>query len=245
MKHLRLFLLILSCLILTKPVFAGEMVQLNEKVQAYLAMPEGSPEEKTPAVILVHEWWGLNDQVKGLANEFAANGFTAFAVDLYRGKETADAGEAHELMRGLPDDRAVEDLKAGVSYLSGLSQVDPKRIGVIGWCMGGGYALKLATEDPRIKAVVVYYGKVITNHEKLKAINGPVLGIFGEEDRGISADSVKDFEFHLNQLGKQAEIHIYPKAGHAFANPDNPNYREDDAKDAWEKTLNFLKANLS
>jgi carboxymethylenebutenolidase len=111
--------------------------------------------------------------------------------------------------------------------------------------MGGGFALKLGVEDPRVAAVVMYYGKLITEEKTLDQLKAPLAGFFGEEDRGIPADSVKEFEAKLQKLHKRAQINIYPKAGHAFANPENPGYTAEAAQDAWNKTLIFLKANLA
>ena len=223
--------------------FAGD-VEISKDIKGYLALPQ-TGEAAAPGMILIHEWWGLNDQTKEMADKFAANGFAALAVDLYRGSATKDPSEAHELMRGLPDDRVYDDLKLALTYFQNVKTVDPKKIGVIGWCMGGGYSLELGVRDERIKAVVMYYGKIITDDERLKNFNAPLLGIFGSLDRGITAASVEDFKVRLGNLGKRAEIYLYPEAGHAFANPLNAGYRRDDAEDAWRKTMIFLKANLA
>ncbi|MSR78175.1 MAG: dienelactone hydrolase family protein [Candidatus Omnitrophica bacterium] len=241
-KHGILFLLILICL--PGRVKAGE-IQISKDVKGYLSLPQaGSEKSSAPGIILIHEWWGLNDQTKEMADKFAVNGFAALAVDLYRGSAAKDPAEAHELMRGLPDDRAYSDLKDALTYFQGVKTVDSKRIGIIGWCMGGGYALEFGVRDDRIKAVVMYYGKIITDDKRLENFNAPLLGIFGGQDRGITAASVEDFKFRLEQLHKRAEIYSYPEAGHAFANPVNPGYRKADADDAWHKTVIFLKANL-
>lgn len=235
---------VFSIIIFSSAVFAEE-VQITKDIKGYLAVPKPGLEKTVPGMILIHEWWGLNDQTKEDANKFAANGIAALAVDLYRGTATRDPSEAHELMRGVPEDRAYEDLKTAITYLQSVPSVDPKRIGVIGWCMGGGYALELGVREPRIKAVVMYYGKVITDDSRLQNFNAPLLGIFGALDRGISAASVEDFKVRLEHLKKRAEIYLYPEAGHAFANPLNAGYRRDDAEDAWNKTLIFLKGNLA
>ncbi len=241
-KSILVFFLIFS-LILPVPARAGEEVKFGQGANGYLVMPQGGG--KVPAVILVPEWWGLNDQMRGEAQKFADNGYAALVVDLYRGKATTDAAEAHELMRGLPDDQAVTDLKEAVTHLSGQPDIDHENIGVIGFCMGGGYALKLAIADPRIAALAIYYGKLVTDETELSKIKAPVLGIFGAEDRGISKESVLEFKQKLEKLGKRAEILLYIDAGHAFANPENPAYNETAAKAAWEKTLTFFKGNLA
>ncbi len=209
-----------------------------EEVQGYLARPAGAG--PFPALVVIHEWWGLNKQIKGVADEFAREGYVALAVDLYRGRVTTEPMEAHELMRGVPEDRAVRDLKAAVTYLRGRSDVHGDRIGSIGWCMGGGYSLTLAINQPDLAACVVYYGRVATDKTLLGQIGAPVLGIFGEEDRGIPPSIVGAFEREMKGLGKEVQIRIYRGAGHAFANPERPSYRKAAADDAWERTVAFL-----
>ncbi len=250
-----LFFIFFSLLTAFTPSAAaeGQTIRLKNGASGWLVLPEESAEgpkksgeiKHYPALILIHEWWGLNDSIKGLAEEFAANGYAAFAVDLYRGQAADEPMKAHELMRGLPDDRALQDLETAAAYLRVHPQVDGAKIGVIGWCMGGGFALKLAIAESQIKAAVVYYGKLVTDKEQLAKLNAPLLGIFGADDGGISADSVNEFEFRLLQLGKRADIRIYPHAGHAFANPENKDgYRPEAAEDAWRRTLAFFRANL-
>ncbi|MFQ5990395.1 MAG: dienelactone hydrolase family protein [Candidatus Methylomirabilales bacterium] len=210
----------------------------TEKVKGYLARPAGAG--PFPALVVIHEWWGLNEQIRGLADTLAGEGYVALAVDLYRGRVTKDPMEAHELMRGVPEDRAIRDLKAAVAYLRGRSDVRGERIGSIGWCMGGGYSLTLAINQPDLAACVVYYGRLATDKGLLNQIGAPVLGLFGEQDRGIPPVAVRAFDRAMKSLGKQTEIHIYPGAGHAFANPTRPSYREAAAADAWKRTLAFF-----
>jgi carboxymethylenebutenolidase len=233
----------------TQTLFAAEpqtsMVSFKseaEKVSAFLAEPEGSG--PFPAMIVIHEWWGLNERVKKVAKEFAGKGYVALAIDLYRGKVTSDPMEAHELFRGLPQDRALRDLKAAVDYLQDRANVKKDKIGSIGWCMGGGYSLLLAVNSPELAASVIYYGRLITDQEMLKKISAPIIGFFGEDDRGIPADSVKAFEQTAKDLGKKVKVHIYPQAGHAFALSGSPAYRETAANDAWQRTWEFLAAQL-
>ena len=232
-------------LALSSPLYAGKMVATSEYTSAYLALPERDEGQPVPVILLIHEWWGLNDQIKGMTDQFAEKGFAAIAVDLYRGQVTADPAEAHEIMRGLPDHRAMGDLQAALTYLGEHRRIDSEKIGVIGWCMGGGWALRLALEDARVRAVNMYYGRLVTDKAELAKLKIPLLGIFGERDRGISAESVKEFEIRLHQMGKRAEIHLYPEAGHAFANPKSPQYVAEAAQDAWQKTLLFFIANLA
>jgi carboxymethylenebutenolidase len=215
----------------------------DETVAGVLYTPAGKG--PFPALIVIHEWWGLNDWVKEQASKFADQGYVALAVDLYRGKIADTPDLAHELMRGVPEDRAARDLRAAFDYLAAQPRVKKDRIGSIGWCMGGGYSLNVALTEPTLAATVINYGHLATDNAELKKINAPILGSFGGQDRGIPPDDVKKFQQALTQLGKKADIKIYPDAGHAFENPNNKQgYRADDAADAWKRTLDFLAGTL-
>ena len=216
----------------------------DETVGGILFQPQGAP-GKHPGLIVIHEWWGLNDWIKQQSQQFADQGYVALAVDLYRGKVAADAEMAHELMRGLPQDRGVRDLVAAANWLAKQPDVDPNRIGAIGWCMGGGYAAQLAVNDPNLKAVVINYGSLPTDKSALERIHAKVLGNFGGLDRGITPDDVHAFEAAMQSLGKPVDAKIYPDAGHAFENPSNAEgYKPQDASDAEHRSSEFLKAQL-
>lgn len=211
----------------------------DETVNAILYTPQGKG--PFPALVVIHEYWGLNDWVKEQASRLADQGYVALAIDLYRGKFGTTPDEAHELMRGVPSDRANRDLLAASSFLRSQKTVDPAKVGSIGWCMGGGYALDLAIADPKLKAAVINYGHLASDQATLQKINAAILGIFGGQDKGIPPADVKKFEADLKALGKPVDIHIFPDAGHAFENPNNKQgYRADDAKQAWELTTAFL-----
>jgi carboxymethylenebutenolidase len=215
----------------------------EETVNAVMYTPPGKG--PFPALVVIHEWWGLNDWVKEQASELADQGYVTLAIDLYRGKVATTPDEAHEIMRGVPEDRAKRDLLAASNYLRAQKNVDPKRVGSIGWCMGGGYSLDLALNDHKLKAAVINYGHLATDEAALKKINAAILGIFGGQDRGIPPADVNKFEAQLKGLGKTAEIHIFPDAGHGFENPNNKQgYRAEDAAQAWKLTLDFLAKNL-
>jgi carboxymethylenebutenolidase len=215
----------------------------DETVQGMLYAPEGKG--PFPALVVIHEWWGLNDWVKDQASKLAHQGYVTLAVDLYRGKVATTPDEAHEIMRGVPEDRAARDLHAVVEYLKAQSNVKKDRIGSIGWCMGGGYSLNVALQEPTLAAAVINYGHLATDADSLQKINAAMLGIFGGQDRGIPVEDVKKFEQTLKQQGKKVEIVIYPDAGHAFENPNNKTgYRADDAADAWKRTTTFLDGTL-
>jgi|HubBroStandDraft_5_1064220.scaffolds.fasta_scaffold02217_3 carboxymethylenebutenolidase len=214
----------------------------DETVQGILNTPAGKG--PFPAIIVIHEWWGLSDWVKEQASKLSDQGYVTLAVDLYRGKVATTAEVAHELMNGLPEDRAKRDLHAAFEYLASQSNVKKDRIGSIGWCMGGGYALDVALQEPTLRAVVINYGRLVTDPQSLKQINASVLGLFGAHDQGITP-SVPKFESNLKELGKNVDVTIYPDAGHGFENPINKdNYRPDDTADAWKRTVKFFSATL-
>jgi carboxymethylenebutenolidase len=215
----------------------------DETVQGVLYTPPGKG--PFPALIVIHEWWGLNDWVKDQGSKLADQGYVALAVDLYRGKVATTPEMAHEIMRGVPEDRAKRDLHAAFAFLSSQSSVKKDRIGAIGWCMGGGYSLDVALQEPSLAAAVINYGHLATDPDALKKINAPILGLFGAQDQGIPPADVKKFGEALDGMGKKIEIKIYDDAGHAFENPNNKEgYREADAADAWKRTVDFLAETL-
>lgn len=247
MKHLLTIGSILFALTITASAADGKSVSYksgDENVQGVLYAPSGNG--PFPAVIVIHEWWGLNDWVKEQASKLADQGYVTLAIDLYRGKVATTPDMAHEIMRGVPDDRAARDLHAAVEFLTAQPSVNKNKIGVIGWCMGGGYALNAALHEPTLKAAVINYGHLATDPAQLASINAAILGIFGGKDRGIPVADVEKFRDALQRAGKKVEIKIYPDAGHAFENPNNKEgYRADDAADAWKRTVDFLAANLA
>jgi carboxymethylenebutenolidase len=215
----------------------------DDTVQALIYTPEAKG--PFPGILVIHEYWGLNDWVKEQASKLSDLGYVALAVDLYRGKVATTPDEAHEIMRGVPDDRAARDLHAAFEFLKSEPNVKKDRIASIGWCMGGGYSFNVALQEPTLTADVINYGHLATDPESLKKINASILGIFGGQDRGIPVEDVKKFEQTMKQLGKKVEIVIYPNAGHAFENPNNKTgYRADDAADAWKRTVKFLAETL-
>lgn len=217
---------------------------LAGNASAYLATPPAASGRK-PAIIVIHEWWGLNDWVKQQADRFASQGYVALAVDLYRGQVASDQETAHELSRALPEDRALADLKGAFEYLAKRDDVDPARIGVIGWCMGGGYSLGLTTNEPRLAASVINYGRLVTDPATIAKIKTPILGNFGALDKGIPPADVQAFDKALHAAGKTADLKIYPDAGHAFINPNNKaGYVAADADDANARIDRFFMQTL-
>jgi carboxymethylenebutenolidase len=196
---------------------------------------------KKPGLVIIPEWWGLNDWAKNKAKAFAEDGYVALAVDLYRGQVASDPDTAHQLSRGLPRDRALRDLRAAIDALAKRPEVDAQRIGVIGWCMGGGYAIELAANDARPRATVAYYGAVLTDASLIAQVKSPLLGNYGGDDKGIAANDVRLFFQALTARGVKADLKIYPNAGHAFASSSKPEvYKADAAADADQRTRAFL-----
>jgi carboxymethylenebutenolidase len=243
MNAMKIAVLFLA-LTLAITAFAADGKQVSYKsgddnVSGMLYQPSGKG--PFPAIVVIHEWWGLNDWVKEQASKLADQGYVTLAVDLYRGKVASTPDEAHELSRGLPQDRATRDLLAASSYLRSLNNVKPDKVGAIGWCMGGGYSLDLAINDPKLAADVINYGHLATETATLQKINAPILGLFGGQDRGIPVEDVQKFAAELKKLGKKVDVTVYPNAGHAFENPNNKQgYRADDAADAWQRTVKFF-----
>jgi carboxymethylenebutenolidase len=245
----KIFLLILAAAALfASTCFAADDKAVSyqsgdESVQAMLYTPTGKG--PFPALIVIHEYWGLNDWVKEQAAKLADQGYVALAIDLYRGKVATTPDMGHELMRGVPEDRAKRDLHAAFEFLQSQPNVKKNRIGAIGWCMGGGYSLDVALQEPTLAADVINYGHLATDPAALKKINAPILGLFGAQDRGITPDDVHKFEAAMKQAGKKIDVKIYDDAGHAFENPNNKEgYRAADAADAWKRTVSFLAENL-
>jgi carboxymethylenebutenolidase len=228
------------------PVSAEEVTyaQVEGKpVPGYLARPKEA-KGSLPALVVIHEWWGLNDNIRAMTRRLAGEGYQALAVDLYGGATADTPDAAMKLMNGVMANRALaaDNLKQAVAYLKGKGAT---KIGVIGWCFGGGWSLQTALLAPDdVKATVIYYGHLETDSEKLATLKSPVVGFFGAKDNSITADSVHAFEAELKKQGKPVEVHIYDGAGHAFANPSGGSYRPEAAQDAWQRTTAFLAKHL-
>ena len=216
----------------------------DELVYGYFVFPSDMV-DPLAAIIVIHEWWGLNDNIRAMADRLAAEGYIVLAIDLYGGKVANSVDEARALMMSVSEDTelASENIRQAYNFVS--SAAGAPRIGSLGWCFGGGWSLNAAMLFPdKLDAAVIYYGKVTSDEDLLRPVNAPILGLFGADDRGISVDSVRQFEAALEHLRKQHEIHIFPGVGHAFANPTGKNYNAEVAELAWEKTLEFLHQNL-
>jgi carboxymethylenebutenolidase len=189
----------------------------GDTVNAVAYVPDGNG--PFPAVIVIHEWWGLNDWVKDQASKLADQGYLTLAVK--------------------------RDAEAAFAYLQSRVDVKKDKIGAIGWCWGGGYSLQLAIAEPTLAADVINYGDVSASPDELKKLNAPILGLFGAQDQGITPDDVKKFGEQLNKLGKKGDLTVYPDAGHGFQNPVNgAGYKPEDTADAWSKILMFFAQHL-
>jgi len=208
------------------------------KATGFLAKPK---EGNYPGIVMIHEWWGLNENIKDMARQLAAEGYVVLAVDLF-GEVAQDAAKARELSSNVRNNpgKAIQNLKSAVEF---LKNENTNTIGSLGWCFGGGMSLQLALNE-ELDSTVIYYGNLETDTEKLSSIDWPILGIFGDQDTAIPVSSVNEFEESLNEIGIEPEIYIYEGVGHAFANPSGGNYAPEETKDAWEKTLDFLERSL-
>lgn len=229
-----------------------ESVTYYDNVSGYLAIPQSSStalDKELPAVVMIHEWWGLNDNIKEMADQLASEGYMVLAVDLFNGTVAGNPEEAGQLAGAVRDNPsgAIANLQSAVRYLASSENVNSSRIASLGWCFGGGQSLQLGLNtEPGfpLAATALYYGNLVTDQDELSKINWPVLGIFGDQDQSIPVDQVRQFEQSLNAISIPNEIYIYDGVGHAFANPSNDNYAPQETSDAWEKTLAFLKNNV-
>jgi carboxymethylenebutenolidase len=231
----------------TQPVTAEEVVYGTldgQPLHGYLARPAAAV-DSLPGLLVIHEWWGLNDNIRMMTRRLAGEGYIALAVDLYGGQVASNANSARELVTTAMRDpeRGMRNLAEAAGYLEREHGVH--RLGTIGWCFGGGWSLAAGIELPeQVDAVVMYYGQPVTDPARLRPLRAPVLGLFGGADQGIPVDTVRKMEQEMKALGKEATIHVYPGAGHAFANPSGPTYNERDAEDAWQRTMKFLHFTL-
>jgi carboxymethylenebutenolidase len=216
----------------------------GRELLGYLAEPEGPGPH--PAILLIHEWWGLNEGMTVLADALAEEGYVVFAPDGYRGNVTAAFPRALWLRLTTPTEQVEADMDSALDYLRGLEDVDKERVASMGFCFGGGHSLQLGLRQSEDLALtVIYYGAVVTDPNLLAPLTDgqPVLGIFAEEDNTIFPEEVLEFEAALNSLDIENEITIYPGVGHAFVTEDNYN-EPGPAGNAWAQTLVFLHKNL-
>lgn len=214
----------------------------GQRVTGYLATPD-KPLPGRPAVVVIHEWWGLNDRVRQEADGLAEQGYLALAVDLYRGKRATSRKMARALLqrarRDLPAARA--NLLAGLRF---LRTQDAGKVGALGWSLGGTFSLQLAlAAGSELDAAVMVYGLPVREREELAALRAPLLGFFAEHDEPITG-RLPAFRAALDDLGKPHAFQVYPGARHGFADPNNENHNVEYARDVWKRTLRFLRTFL-
>jgi carboxymethylenebutenolidase len=223
---------------------AGQMVSFPSNggtAEGYLATPASG---KGPGVIVIQEWWGLNDNIKGIADRFAGEGFLALAPDLYHGKVTAEPDEAGKMMMALKMDEAAKDMAGAYDYVKKQPACTGK-VGSIGFCLGGGLSLYISTLRP-VDATVIYYGALPGVQPDLSKVAGPVLGHYAQNDGWASPEAAAALKKQLKELGKSVEFHQYAGTEHAFFNDTRPEVHNAAAsKQSWERTIAFYKKHLA
>ena len=228
----------------------------GESVGAYLARP--SSVGPHPALIVIQEWWGVDDHIKDVTNRFAREGYASLAVDMYSyagNKITKDADEAARIMEGLRYDTAMRYLADGVNYLKDADFAHSDRIGVVGFCMGGGYSLLMSCQNRDIKAAVAFYGQIVNDQPTEKnpvnpidlvpQMSCPLYYIHAGNDEWITLEHANRLRDAMKEANKEGEVRSYPGVPHAFFNDTQPDiYRPDDARDAWRRTLTFFRQRL-
>ena len=215
-------------------------VNYFQETSGYLARP--ADDGSYPGVVMIHEWWGLNDNIQRMAEILATHGYSVLAVDLYDGEVASEASRARQLSGGLDQDQAIANMQAALDYLQ--NQEGASSVASLGWCFGGGQSLQLALSEVSLASTVIYYGSLVTEESRLETIDWPLLGIFGADDQVVPIDSVEAFKANLDDVGITNEVYVYPNVGHAFANPSGDNFAPEAASDAWTKTLDFLETHL-
>lgn len=223
------------------PVLLGSAVEVGG-ARCYLSLPK-SPRPARPSVIVIHEWWGLNDHVKHWADRLALDGYSALAVDLYGGVVATTREDAMKAMKACDPAKSLLILQAAETFLRQDSRTQSKKVGSIGWCFGGGMSLRLGLASPTLDACALYYGQVPTGAEELKALRAPLYAVFGSKDPSLPISTVSQFVEGLTAAGKEHQVSLF-LAEHAFANPSNPRYDGRSAQLAYEGLRTFLGERL-
>ncbi|MHB2035535.1 MAG: dienelactone hydrolase family protein [Nitrososphaerales archaeon] len=210
----------------------------GRKVQIYLSRP--TVPDKRPVIIVVHEWWGLNDNIRSIADRYASLGYVALAPDLFGGVIPKDRVEAAKQAENVSLDFSAKIIKSVLDYATMRDFTNPSKIGMHGFCFGGTHAFNFICESKKIAAATIFYASVLPKPERLSNITSPLLIVYGDKDNAIKIDRVRELESTLKKLKKNTQFEIYAGAGHAFCNEANPNYNKEAAADAWEKTIKFF-----
>lgn len=229
------------------PLLRGKDIQVSVPkngegytAKAYLSLPKQKP---LGAVLVIHEWWGLNSHIKHWADRLTTEGYAALAIDLYEGTVATDRDGARAAMQAVDPAKAIQTLRAAHAFLQTDSRVKAQRTASMGWCFGGGWSLKLAMAEPELDAAVIYYGRLVSDARQLEAIRAPVMGVFGNQDRGIPPKAVDAFAAGMKEAGRKLELRRYD-ANHAFANPSSARYDQKKASLAWGQVRKFLSEHL-
>lgn len=223
------------------PKPTGTMVEIGGS-KHYLALPKDK-KGPFPAVVVIHEWWGLNDHIKHWADRLTAEGYAALAVDLYGGASAKTAEEAQAAMKKVDAEQARATLQAAFAWLATDERVAAKKRACLGWCFGGAWSLQLAIAEPKLDACVLYYGRLVEDEAMLAKIEAPVLGVFGTRDKSIPEARIAAFEASMQKGKKQLRVLRYD-AEHAFANPSGARYDQKNAAAAWTEVRAFLRQRL-
>ena len=217
----------------------------GQKIQGYLSEPAaGSGSGKSPAVIVIHEWWGLVQHIKNIADRYASQGYLALAPDLYRGETATTSEEAMGLATGVSPQASASIIEDAVLYLKEKG-VEGRGIGITGFCFGGTHSFNFVCESHDVAAGAIYYATRLPSDEKLEKISVPLLLVYGDQDRNVNPQQARELEGKLKRMGKRAELLEYRGCAHAFFNDESPSYKPDAARDAWDKTLRFFGQNLA
>ncbi|HEX8829920.1 MAG TPA: dienelactone hydrolase family protein [Longimicrobium sp.] len=217
----------------------------GRETRGYMAFPTSAGANAAlPGVLMIHEWWGLNENVRMMARRLAGEGYRVLAVDMYGGQVATTPEQARQAMMQVMQNRpgGIENLRAAADFLRGRGAA---KVGVIGWCFGGGWSLQTALQlGDKTDAAAVYYGQPVTDRAELQKLNDPLIGFFGTADTGIPVATVRQMEQEMKSLGKNVEFHYYEGAAHAFANPSGQSYNEAAASDSWRRTVSFFARTL-
>jgi carboxymethylenebutenolidase len=212
-------------------------------VSGYMSLPDPTKPARV-GIVVIHEWWGLNDNIRHWSDRLAKDGYAALAIDLYGGVVAKTPDEAMKAMKAVDEKKALSHLIAAADFLEKDPRILAEKTGAIGWCFGGAWSLRLAMAEPNLDAAVIYYGHLVNNPDELKPIKAEILGIFGNRDKAITPEDVNAFDAALGTAKVKHTIFRYD-ADHAFANPSNPRYEQKSATDAWAKVHDFFGKTLA
>jgi carboxymethylenebutenolidase len=217
----------------------SEEVNYFNDINGYYSVPVADGNH--PGIVLIHESWGLNENIKSIARELSKEGFQVLAVDLFKGSTTTTQENAQAQVSAINQDEALENLTAAMNF---LKEINAQKIASFGLGFGGDQSMQLSLSSQDLSGTIIYYGNITAEEDELSSINWPVLGIFAGDDTSIPTEIVNQFETALNNLDIENNINTYPGVGHAFANPNADNYSPEVSRSAWIKTLDFLNRNL-